>query len=94
MTNKVIVVIGDVVSSRKIKERVTFDRELQEKMAARTAYNDFILSPYTLTLGDEIQAVFSQADFLFNDAIAILSSIYPEKMRFSYLSSLPGTLYC
>jgi SatD family (SatD) len=84
MPEKYIVVIGDIVHSRMIKDRVVFDRQLQQTLSHLSERNQSVLSPYTLTIGDEIQAVFSSADDLFRDAIFILASIYPQKMRFSY----------
>jgi len=84
MPDKLLVVIGDIVHSRIIKERVAFDAKLQGMLSTLNARNESILSPYTVTIGDEIQAVFRTADHLFRDAIVILASIYPQKMRFSY----------
>jgi hypothetical protein len=78
-----VVLIGDIVLSRKIEDRNSFDEVLLDTMGKLSHQNPAILSPYTLTLGDEIQAVFSRAGSLFSDAISILSAIYPEKMRFS-----------
>lgn len=83
MNKKVIVLIGDLVSSRKINERIIFDKKLTDKLSDLNKSNSNILSPYTLTIGDEIQAVFEKADKIFNDAIAILTAIIPERMRFS-----------
>ena len=84
MTDSVIVVIGDIVSSRKIMDRVAFDNGLLRTLEELNARNADILSPYTLTIGDEIQAVFGRADSLFHDAVSILAAIHPEKMRFSW----------
>jgi hypothetical protein len=83
MTEHIVVLIGDIVLSRNIKDREPFDRVLLETMGDLSLRNPAILSPYTLTIGDEIQAVFRQADSLFNDAVSILAAIYPQKMRFS-----------
>ncbi len=83
LTGRIVVLIGDIVLSRRIKNRDAFDKVLLDTMGKLSHQNPAILSPYTLTLGDEIQAVFSRAGSLFSDAISILSAIYPEKMRFS-----------
>jgi len=80
----VVVMIGDLVASREIEERVDFDAGLVSRMEQLGANNPFLLSPYTLTIGDEIQAVFSQPERLFFEAFSILAQIYPQRMRFSF----------
>jgi hypothetical protein len=45
--------------------------------------NMHLISPYTITLGDEFQAVLKNARHLFGDIITILYVIYPTKIRFS-----------
>jgi hypothetical protein len=84
MPDKYFVLIGDIVNSKKIKDRIAFNAKFQEALSALNAHKADILSPYTITAGDEIQAVFGSADNVFRDAIVILASIYPEKIRFSF----------
>lgn len=79
----VIALVGDLVKSREIPNRVTFDKRLLEKMRHRSKKNHNILSPYTL-IGDEIQAVYKRAEMIFEDCMNILEEIYPERMRFSF----------
>lgn len=83
MTEKVIALVGDLVGSRDIVNRVVFDEALLATMRERGQLNPTILSPYTL-IGDEIQAVYASADYIFKDCAAILAAIHPEKMRFSF----------
>lgn len=83
MTDVNLVLIGDIVSSRKIEERNKFNSQLLHALDELNSSNPHVLSPYTLTIGDEIQAVFNNAEFIFRDAIILLSSIAPHKMRFS-----------
>ncbi len=83
MSKNRIALVGDVVASRAIKERVTFDDALLACLKELNGENLSILSPYTL-IGDEIQAVYGRADSLFRDAVTILATIYPRKMRFSF----------
>jgi hypothetical protein len=83
VARNVIVMIGDIVASRKIKGRVAFDERLQAALDGLSAANAHSLSPYTLTIGDEIQAVFDGAGGLFHDAVALLAAIHPQVMRFS-----------
>lgn len=83
---KYIVVIGDIISSRKVEKR----NDLQKKLLA--VFNDlntaddgkYLISPYTITLGDEFQAVYEKADYLFLDSIRILEETLPQKIRFSF----------
>jgi hypothetical protein len=80
---KRIALVGDVVASREIRDRVAFHDTLLTTLNELSQRNDDILSPYTL-IGDEIQAVYSGADALFADAVSILSAIHPDRMRFSF----------
>ena len=84
MTEKMIALIGDVIGSRKIKTRPDFDRRLANTLQALNAHSPHLLSPYTLTIGDEIQALFDSAGSLFHDALLILAAIHPQRMRFSF----------
>ena len=81
---KYIAVIGDVISSKKVEKR----KDLQDKLIIIFNYlnsaNNNLISPYTITLGDEFQAVYDKADNLFLDSVYILEKIYPHKIRFSY----------
>jgi len=80
-----IAVIADIVASRAIKDRPLIQKQLGEVLAALNARSESgILSPYTITLGDEFQAVFSTADSLFRDAFTILAALYPVRVRFSF----------
>jgi len=82
MNNKYIAIIGDVIRSREIRDRITFDEHLLTTMDSLNKTNPHILSPYTL-IGDEIQVVFNNANRLFLDLFTILLAIHPEQMRFS-----------
>ena len=83
---KYIVVIGDIVSSRKVEKR----NDLQQKLLAvfnglnASDNENHLVSPYTITLGDEFQAVYEKADHLFLDSIRILEETIPQKIRFSF----------
>ena len=79
------VLIGDIVSSRQITDRAL----IQDRLAAtleelNNRQDPDLASPYTITLGDEFQAVFNRADTLFCDAVAILLALHPEQVRFSF----------
>ena len=79
---KKIVLIGDIVDSKSISERGKIQSQLNTVF--KKINNDkLLLSPYTITLGDEFQAVYSKADSVFNHIWQISLAIYPLKIRFS-----------
>ena len=85
MSKKKIVVIADIVSSKRIIDRALIQKKLEEILERLNNRKDSnLVSPYTITIGDEFQAVFNDAETLFYDAILILSSIYPEQIRFCF----------
>ena len=82
---KHIVLVGDLVASRKIVER----SEVQERLRAclrqlNSKKREGLVSPYTITLGDEFQAVFSAPERLFRDAVTVLIALYPVEVRFTF----------
>ena len=78
-----IVLIGDIIASRKIKDRSSVQKQLKATIRKLNKKTPNLLSPYTITLGDEFQAVFNRADQLFDDIMSIMSALYPEQVRFS-----------
>jgi hypothetical protein len=84
MSRRVVTVIADLVASRSASKR----RQLQEALNAilqetSAANRRAILSPYTLTLGDEFQAVYKCADGLFVDLLRIAVAVLPNNLRYS-----------
>lgn len=82
---KALTLIADIVKSKEIEERKTFQEtlgELLEKLNQESADN--IASPYTITLGDEFQAVYNRFDSVFQDIFYILWRLYPVKIRFAF----------
>jgi hypothetical protein len=83
---KLLVLIGDIEDSKSVQNE---DREdLQEVLsdelqALNTQYQEGMVSPYTITLGDEFQAVFDGADVVFVQMLKIISAIHPIGVRFS-----------
>ena len=80
--NTVAVVIADLVNSRHIKDRQIFQRKLKQildSISRKSARS--LLSPLTLTLGDEFQAVYGDFKTLFYDMMAILEAIHPYGIR-------------
>lgn len=80
---KKIAIIGDLVSSKRIKERSRVQKNLQDVLIKLNSRDESILSPYTITLGDEFQAVLKNSTNLFTDFIAIMVELFPVKVRFS-----------
>jgi Mor family transcriptional regulator len=84
--SKFIVVIGDVISSRKVEQRNELQKKLRDILddLNTAACEHHLVSPYTITLGDEFQAVYDNANCLFLDSIRILERTFPQKIRFSF----------
>jgi len=80
---KVIVLIADIVSSKKIKDRDKVQQKLKAELKKINRDSGSILSPMTITLGDEFQCVYSNAGEIFKNIWGILSTCYPERIRFS-----------
>lgn len=89
-----LILIGDIIASRRLPDR----KATQEKLAATVAHLNrrsvhALSSPYTITLGDEFQAVFHCADTIFHDAVSLLLALHPVQIRFAWgLGSLDTPL--
>ncbi|OPX32420.1 MAG: hypothetical protein B1H09_00455 [Gemmatimonadaceae bacterium 4484_173] len=81
--NKWIVVIADIVDSRIVENRKELQNRLQGVLAEINNNSDSVVSPYTITLGDEFQAVLSKSKNLFSDLWTIKERIFPSKLRIS-----------
>ena len=87
-----LVVIGDIISSRDVEQRHALQNRLEDTfqvLNGRPSRDEdqngsALLSPFTLTLGDEFQAVYTGADTLFRDALYILEQVHPHRVRFSF----------
>ncbi len=80
---KLIALIADIVKSREIKDRDKFQKNFENQLKRINKESRNLLSPYTLTLGDEFQAVYGKADTLFDDIWKIRMGLYPQKARFA-----------
>lgn len=77
-----VVVIADLVRSRDLPDRDAFQQRLLghlEEISAREG----VLSPYTLTLGDEFQAVLTDFAGGLRDGFDLLARLAPVKVRFA-----------
>lgn len=82
---KSLVLIADIESSREIEEgeRDQLQQKLQEILEQLSEKGEGLVSPYTITLGDEFQAVFERADHVFVHMLKIMSALHPVAIRFS-----------
>ena len=80
---QVIAVIGDLVGSRRVAQRSAFQRRLGATLKKTSAAARRLASPYTLTLGDEFQAVYRGGESLFADVVGIMAEIHPVRARFA-----------
>jgi hypothetical protein len=78
-----LVLIGDVIDSRKLENRPEFQKqfaavlhEVQNRIKAIT------VSPLTVTIGDEFQAVFHSASGLFEACLDLQIRLLPVRLRF------------
>jgi len=80
-----LVLIGDIAGSRKIKpaEREKLQLRLISLFGEINDEDDSIVSPYTITLGDEFQAVYHSADHFFRHIWFVISSVHPLEIRWS-----------
>ena len=80
---KYLALIGDIVASKQLAKRGEFQSNLASLLKGISSRNPALVSPYTITLGDEFQAVYQRADTLFPDIFTILSGIHPAQARFA-----------
>ncbi len=76
-------VIGDLVASRKIADRREVQSRLSVGLKKLSLHRRDIVSPYTITLGDEFQAVYEDPRNVFRDLLAIQSLLHPHRARFA-----------
>lgn len=82
---KSLVLIADIEASRDVvgEERENLQQRLKQVLKVLNEQGEGILSPYTITLGDEFQAVFDHADHLFVHMLKIMAALHPVVVRFS-----------
>ena len=78
-----IVIIGDIEQSRQLSQG---DRRKVQKILKTVFENlnqssNCIVSPFTITLGDEFQAVYDSAGETFKHIWTIMASIHPVLVR-------------
>lgn len=78
-----LVLIGDVIGSRHLPARAQFQRKLKASLDGLNRRRKTLVSPYTLTLGDEFQAVYREPAGLFADIFTVLAQVAPVRARFA-----------
>jgi hypothetical protein len=79
----VFVLIADMIKSKEIEDRNTFQKEMERCLEDVSKSSDSILSPYTITLGDEFQAVYKSGKDIIKDISFILTKVHPVQIRFA-----------
>ena len=80
---KVVGLIADIVESREIASRADFQKKLKSILDSVNERSvDKLLSPYTITIGDEFQALYADFQLLFRDIAWIVWQVYPQRIRF------------
>lgn len=80
-----VVVIGDIIGSRTLDEAKREEAQMKLLDVFRQISNEenSLMSPYTITLGDEFQAVYSGFSTVLDDCWKILAALHPVSVRFS-----------
>lgn len=80
-----IAIIGDLVNSKEIVERAAVQQQLNailEKVNQDPRFMPVIRSKFTITIGDEFQALLNTADGLFEILARIELAMHPIEIRF------------
>lgn len=76
-------IIADIQKSKEIKNRKTFQDKLQDILQElNLAYENEFASNFTITLGDEFQALFSSPIHILEIIDKLRCSLHPIKLRF------------
>lgn len=78
------VLIGDLVGSRKAQDRAALQKRLRSAVRLLNRKRGGVLrSPFTITLGDEFQAVYKDPRTGFADLFFLLHALAPNRVRFA-----------
>lgn len=78
-----LVLIGDVVASRQLASRGKFQQRLKAALKTLNGRGRALASPYTVTLGDEFQAVYREPAGVMADLVWLMAQVAPVRMRFA-----------
>ncbi|MEN7548750.1 SatD family protein [Rapidithrix thailandica] len=79
------VIIADLIASKEIEDRENFQKDLSGflKDLSKRSEKNGLVSPYTITLGDEFQAVYEKPQSLFEDVWEVIEFVYPVQIRWA-----------
>ena len=78
-----IALIGDIIESKKIQDRAQVQQQLLRLMKELNwQYQDYLISPFTVTTGDEFQALFSPNSYMFKIIDQLSVAFSPYEIRF------------
>lgn len=82
---KYLALVGDIRGSRELADRGAVQARLQECLAElNDRYADVLVSPLTITLGDEFQALFARAEGIWEIVLTIEARMHPTSIRFGF----------
>ena len=78
-----IALIGDIIESKKIQDRAQVQQQLLRLMKELNwQYQDYLISPFTVTTGDEFQALFSPNSYMCQIIDQLSVAFSPYEIRF------------
>jgi len=80
-----IAIIGDLEASKELDKATRHKTQivLEELFTEKRFSSEGVVSPYTLTLGDEFQALYEDAENLFHHIWIVTAAIHPVKIRWA-----------
>lgn len=80
-----IAIIGDLEASKQLDKSARHKTQmvLEELFTEKRFSREGVVSPYTLTLGDEFQALYEDAGNLFHHIWIVTAAIHPVKIRWA-----------
>ncbi len=76
--------IADIVKSRILRDRQIAQETLEKSLESINGESSAsLISPFTITLGDEFQAVYRDFSCVFGHVVKILYDCYPLRIRFA-----------
>lgn len=89
------VFIGDLIGSKGMSERGQAQERIKKAInKVNHNYHSYLISPFTITQGDEIAAVLKNIAFTYEIVINLEKEIFPLKMRFGIsLGKITTPLY-
>jgi hypothetical protein len=78
-----LALIGDIRESRGVENRKALQEQLRSALVdLNNQHGSELVSPFTLTLGDEFQALFGSAGAIWQCLFAIQAQLHPVAVRF------------